>query len=181
MHAKSHSKHILLVLTLLTVFLLAACAAPTATTVPTVPTAATELATDILEATSTPEPTQTPRPSLTPPPTSTPPPTQTLPPSETPPPTPDPALANIKLVGLAWYSNYDLLLSFNFPGPVDPQKYRVTMEEKEYKCEVLAQYPNRLYCRGQGAKVLAVADVRVYPAGSDIPGFEQEVWVPYFP
>ncbi len=97
------------------------------------------------------------------------------------PPTPDPALTGVKLIGLAWYPNYDLLLSFQFPGPVDPKNYRVTLEDKEYKCEVLAQFPNRLYCRGQGAKVLDVANVRVYQAGSDQPGFEKDVWVPYFP
>lgn len=97
-------------------------------------------------------------------------------------PTTGSALADVKLVGLSWLEKYkyNLLLSFDFPGPVDPADYRVTLEGKEYRCEVLAQYPNRLYCNGQGAKVLAYARVQIYPAGSDVPGFEQEVWVPYF-
>ena len=97
-------------------------------------------------------------------------------------PTLDPALAQVKLVGLSWLEKYkyNLLLSFDFPGPVDPADYRVTLEDKEYRCEVLEQYPNRLYCNGQGAKVLQPAQVRIYTAGSDQPGFETEVWVPYF-
>lgn len=134
----------------------------------------------IIHATDTPEPTTTPMPTETPQPSLTPTVTPTLPPTATYTPTPDPALEKIKLIGLGWYPNYDLLLSFEFPGPVDPVRYRVTLEDKPYKCEVLGQFPNRLYCRGQGAKVLAVAHVRVYPVGSDVAGFEKEVWVPYF-
>ena len=97
-------------------------------------------------------------------------------------PTLDPALAQVKLVGLSWLEKYkyNLLLSFDFPGPVDPADYRVTLEDKEYRCEVLGQYPNRLYCNGQGAKVLQPAQVRIYASGSDTPGFETEIWVPYF-
>ncbi len=169
-----HHKALPIVLILIAGMLLSACssAAPTAAPVPS--TAEPVQPAPTFPPTGTPLPTRTPLPSPTPESTATAAPTETLA------PTPDPVLANIKLVGLAWYTNYDLLLSFNFPEPVDSQKYRVTLEEKEYKCEVLAQYPNRLYCRGQGAKVLATAMVRVYTADSDQPGFEQKVWVPYF-
>lgn len=165
------NRFVILFALILPVLLLAACAAPTATPAPT--------NTPVLE-TATTAPTATLRPSLTPAATATPAATETPLPTTTLPPTPDPALSAIKLVGLAWLANYNLLLSFNFPGPVDANMYRVTLEDKEYTCEVLAQYPNRLYCHGQGAKVLATATVRVYSTGSNQPGFEQEVWVPYF-
>ncbi len=164
---------VLLVLTTL----LTACAAPAAAPQPTVVPLQN---TDTPPApTTTSAPTQTALPSLTPavPPSATP----TQAPTTTILPTADPALASIKLIGLAWYKDYDLLLSFQFPGAVDPKKYRVTLEDKEYNCEVLAQYPNRLYCKGQGAKVLTTANVRVYQVGSDIPGYEKDVWVPFFP
>lgn len=95
-------------------------------------------------------------------------------------PTPDLALNEVKLIGLAWYDDYDMLLSFQFPGPVQPEDYTVKLEDKVYTCEVLDQFPDRLYCRGDGAKVLTVANVRVYAAGQALPGFEKEVWVPYF-
>ncbi len=153
------------------VLLSTACSAPSPTAVPT---------RTLLAATSTPAPTSTPMPSATPRPSLTPTVTQTVPPTATFTATPDAALAEIKLIGLAWYSNYDMLLSFQFPGAVDPAAYRVTLEEKEYQCETIAQYPDRLYCRGQGARVLAVAWVRVYPAGSQNFGFEKQVWIPFF-
>ncbi len=168
--------HPMLFLLMLAV-LLAGCAAPSAT--PPIPSVTPVQATATTLPTDTPAPTETLSPSLTPavPPTAT----ATLAPTATLEPTLDPALSDVTLIGLAWYPNYDLLLSFQFKQPVDPKKYRVTLEDKEYTCEVLAQYPNRLYCRGQGAKVLGVADVRVYQVGYDQPGFEKKVWVPYFP
>lgn len=170
------SKSLQLTLVLLLLILLPACgAAPTqaSTTAPTAePTQA--------GPTDTPEPTATLWPSQTPLPSATPTLTPTLPPTAVPSLTPDPALAEIKLRGLAWLERYNMLLSFDFPAPVDPKDYRVMLEDVEFRCEVLAEYPKRLYCYGWGSKVLAVADVRVYPAGSDQPGFEKEVWVPYF-
>lgn len=130
--------------------------------------------------TSTPTAEPTPMPTAEPTATATAAPTETSAPTEIPTPTPDPALEAVKLAGLAWMPHYNMLLSFDFPGPVDPADYRVTLEGKEYECEVLAQYPNRLYCHGPGAKVLTTAVIRVYPAGSEQPGYEKSYWIPYF-
>jgi hypothetical protein len=163
----------------LVVLLLSACAGAAVTSAPT---AAPTIAPVILGETETPQPTATLYPSQTPLPTHTPSITPTLPPTATLMPTPDAALSEAKLIGLAWLEKYkyNLMVSFEFPGPVDPEDYRVTLEDKVYRCEVLVKYPNRLYCNGQGAKVLASAVVRVYPAGSDQAGFEKSVWVPFF-
>jgi hypothetical protein len=150
---------------------LSACAAPSPTTAPT---ATVAVSTNTPAPTRTPLPTETPRPTITPTVTETPLPTFTFT------PTPDSALAEATLLGMAWLEDYNLLLSFGFPGPVDPEQYQVTLEDKVYECEVLAQYPNRLYCYGQGAKVLGTANVRVYPKGSLQPGFEKDLWIPYF-
>ncbi len=163
----------LLLIVLIAFLWLASCAGPA-------PTAAPSLTPAQPEATRTPAPSRTPVPTEKSRPTLAPTATETPLPTATPLPTPDPALAEIKLIGLGWYDDYDLLLSFQFPGPVDPGAYRVTLEDKEYRCEVITGYPERLYCRGQGAKVLGTAWVRVYPAGSAQPGFEKEVWVPFF-
>lgn len=155
--------------------LLAGCAgAPAAA-----PTATVVLASPTPLDTATPFPTHTPPPTLTPiPPT----PTELPPPTETAVPTIDPAFSAVKLIALAWYTDYDLLLGFQFPESVavNAADYRVTLEDKEYKCEVVSQWPHRLYCKGQGAKVLAETTVRIYPANSSIPAYEKKVWVPYF-
>lgn len=84
------------------------------------------------------------------------------------------------MIGLSWLPNYDFLLTFQFPGPVDPKNYRAMMESKPFTCQTLAQYPNRLYCTGRSAAVQSMAWVRLYQAGAVQPGFEQNVWVPYF-
>jgi len=170
-----HMKILSLTLLLTLALTFAACAAPT-TPAPT--TAPEDSPTPL--ATITSPPTWTPPPTLTPiRPTAT----EVPPPTDTPVPTLDPVFSDVKLIALAWFDNYDLLLGFQFPTSVDVNAadYRVTLEDKEYKCEVTTQFPHRLYCRGQGAKVLAVATVRLYPVGSDLPGFEKEIWVPFFP
>lgn len=151
--------------------ILAACASNTPTIAPTTGPTQAPLATDTPPATATPPATLT----FTPAPTQ---PTATASPTAA--PTVDSALSQVKLIGLAWLEHYNMLLTFEFPGPVDPKQYRVTLEEKEYTCEKLAKYPNRLYCHGAGAKVLTTAWVRVYQAGSELPGFEKEWWIPYF-
>ena len=167
----THSTPLIVLLAL--AVLLAACAAPTAA-----PTLTPAQPSSTPEPTFTFVPTETPQPAVFPSPfvtaTETPLPTATLA------PTADMALSEAKLIGLGWYDDYDLLLSFQFSKAVDPQDYRVMLEDKEYRCEVLAEFPDRLYCKGQGAKVLAEATVRVFQAGSDQPGFEKKVWVPFF-
>lgn len=134
------------------------------------------------EDTSTPQPTHTSQP--TPTQNFSPTPAASATSTATPVPTVDTALSQVKLIGLDWYRNYDMLLSFQFPGPVDPSKYRVTLENepyvKEYRCEVLKQYPDRLYCRGQGLIVEDLAWVRIYQDGSSVPGFERHQSIPYF-
>lgn len=106
--------------------------------------------------------------------------TFTLEATATPTMTPDSSLAEIELIGLAWLSNYNMLLSFQFPGHVDPLSYRVTLEDKEFSCEVISTHLDRIYCYGPGTRVLATAWVRVFSAGALEPGFEKQVWVPYF-
>jgi hypothetical protein len=153
--------------------LLAACAAPAPRPASTPTTAPLPLPTRI-PPTQTAEPSSTPLPSFTPTTAASP----TL--TATPAPTIDPALETVELIGMSWYSNYDMLLSFQFAAPVNPAAYRVTLEDKDYTCEVIAKHADRLYCRGPGSKVLAVAHVRIYPVGSPLAVFEKEIWIPYF-
>lgn len=128
----------------------------------------------------TPSPTGIPSTST---PEATPTPTPVTPATQTPSlaATSDPALAEVRLLGLSWQPGYNLLLSINFAAPVDPNAYRVVIEGKEeYRCQVLAQYPNRLYCIGRGRNVYDRITVTIYPAGEDSPVFEDRIYVPYF-
>lgn len=175
MVTRSTIQPLLILLGLLSLLILSACAGPAPA--PTLaPSATPPRETATRAPTFTPFPTETPQPTLTPTITAT------VPPTITPTLTPDASLAEIKLIGLAWMMpQYDMLLSFQFPSAVDPSKYRVTLEDKEYKCQVLAQFPNRLYCIGQGAKVLTTATIRLYQVGSSKPAYEKDYWIPYFP
>ena len=162
-----------LIFLFLVVLALAGCGSEPTTLVPT----ETDIPTQQAETTpisTFPPPSETP---TSPPPTATDAPvTPTVPPS----PTADSALKDVELIGMGWMEDYQMLLSFQFSAPVDPDDYRVVMEDKDFPCQVITQHPDRLYCIGQGVKVLAVANIRVYPAGSTTPGFEKDVWIPYF-
>lgn len=171
-----HSSFLRMLAAALVVILLSACSTPAAKLEPTAPPVMQPTATAVAAAARTPFPTETPRHTPLPEFTATSLPTQTAAPTET----PAPAFNDIKLIGLGWMENYQMLLSFQFSGPISPDDYRVMMENHEYACEVIAQYPDRLYCTGPGAKVLRNAWVRVYPANSQQPEFEKEVYVPYF-
>ena len=166
---------ILLIISL--AFVLAACSGQRAPASLQLPAATLSQPADLFLPTSTvtaPAPTLTALPASSP----TPAPPPTTPP--TPAPTADLALAQVKLVGVSWLENYNFLLIFQFPGPVEAKNYRATLETKEYSCQGVAQYPDRLFCTGPGAAVESMAWVRLYQAGSDQPGFERYTWIPYF-
>lgn len=169
--AKFVSLFILISLSLL----LAACSRAPVTAMPPVPSQ--------LQVTTAPLPAATPT-SLESTPTAAPTRLPTLAPSPTitltPMATVDPLLSQVKLTGVSWLSDYRFMLIFQFPAPVDPKNYRATLESKEYPCQVVAQYPNRLFCTGPGAAVQSMAWVRLYQVGNDQPGFEQRTWIPYF-
>lgn len=162
-----------LIFLFLVVLALAGCGSAPTTLVPTTTDIPTQRAETTPIVTFLP-PSETP---TSPPPTATDAPvTPTVPPS----PTADASLKDVELIGMGWMEDYQMLLSFQFPGPVNADDYRVVMEDKDFPCQVITQHPDRLYCIGQGVKVLAEANVRVYPAGSTTPGFEKDVWIPYF-
>ena len=152
---------------------LAACSsaspAPSATSTPSGPQP-----TITLRPSSTPLPTETARPTFTPLPSAT----ATI--TVTPTVTPDPALSEVRLLGPSWLQDYNLLITLIFPGPVQPDQYRVMVEDKPYECQVLPQYPDRLYCIGRGRNVYGLITVRVYQPGSEQPGFEGKLSVPFF-
>ena len=157
-------------------FSLAACRA-SATPTPDLPTAPAPA------QTLTPQP-QTATPSATPtqlPPTLSPTPAPSLTATPLPTPTLDPLLAQARLLGVSWQPGYNLLLSIQFPEPVKAEDVKVMIEEEElYQCQVLSQFPKRLYCIGRGRNVYDQMNVQIFSAGAAIPGYEGRIYVPYF-
>mgnify|MGYP000179828269 CR=1 FL=1 len=158
----------------LCVSFLAACAQPTPAPIINTPTPSPT------RPTSTPLPTWTPIPSFTPLPTITPMPTATIWVTRTFTPTTTFALPDAKILGLAWYDDYDLLISIQFPTTVKGN-YTLKLEDKPYTCEVLPKYPDRIYCKGRGVKVLEYAEVSLFVENSDIPLFKTRVSIPLPP
>lgn len=141
---------------------------PAATSLPSATSAPADSLTIQNTPTTSPEPSQTPLPAATS--------TATQPPL----PTSDPALVAVRLLGVSWRDNYDLLLAIELSGPAHPELYRVMVEDKVYTCQKNPQNENRLVCIGQGLNVYGKVTVRIYPQDSDIPGFEGDISIPYF-
>jgi hypothetical protein len=79
--------------------------------------------------------------------------TPTAPASPTPSPFPTPDFHDASVYGVAHLSRSRLLVSITVPGArTDPQvlghTYTAQVESSRLDCEVLAQYPDRLYCTG---------------------------------
>jgi hypothetical protein len=157
---------------LIVCLLLAGCS--TTTPLPTADASPTPAVTNTSVPSATRLPSSTPRPS----PTALASMTATVTSTFT--PTPDPVLEDVRLLGVSWQKNYDLLLSIQFPGPVDASQYKVMVEDKWYRCQVLPQEPSRLFCVGQGMRVYDRVTVQIFPEGSDRPGFRGTISIPYF-
>ena len=54
------------------------------------------------------------------------------------------------------------------------------VEDKTYACQGISNQPRRLVCIGQGMNVYDRVTVRIFPTGSDQPGFEGKISIPYF-
>ncbi|MCD4671760.1 MAG: hypothetical protein K8R77_03760 [Anaerolineaceae bacterium] len=125
---------------------------PTATLEPT----ATEVPTAI--------PTETPVPSATP--TITPTPTATF--------QADFTTAGFYTAGPL--TGFRFLIAVELKEPVKGEYYALVKKNKEYTCEVLAAYPNRLYCTGRQAAAQDYVTYQIFETATDRPVFAGEVW-----
>ena len=145
--------------------LLSACGAPApepTATVPVKPPTATlkPTETDI----PTPIPTETPVPSATP--TITPTPTATF----------QADFGKAELYTAGPLSNFRFLIAVELAEPVEGEYYALVEKNKEYNCEVLAAYPNRLYCTGRQAAANEFVTYQIFETATDRPVFSGEVW-----
>ena len=161
---------------LITIILISGCAPsqqPAVTPSPTVLPQQTEPAST---------PTQPPTPTATAlPPTPTITSSPTIVPSETPTSTPAPQtdFSEAVFYTAGFPSKWNYFFAIQLPsGTIQGDYYAVVDENKEYTCEVLAAYPDRLYCTGPLAAANDFIDYAIYEKDSNLKVFEGNIFVP---
>ncbi len=145
--------------------LLSACAAETVTTIPLIPL------TNSPEATATQNliPSASPTPEIV-----------TLTPAISPTVTPYQNIdfSQVELSFGGFLSHWRYFITFKFPEEVRGEYYALVDKNKEYRCEVLPQYPNRLYCNGPLVIVYNWAEIELFAIGSEEPLISGQFFVP---
>jgi hypothetical protein len=150
---------------LLVSILTAGCApAPTPAPTATAQATATQTPTELPTVTDTPLPTATALPTRTPAPTSTP-----IPPNE---------LADAHFLTSGFLDGWRYFITIESPNPITGEYTAVMGENKEYTCEVMNQFPKRLYCIGRLAKVDDYVPYVVFEKETQRKVFEGKVFIP---
>lgn len=139
--------------------------APTPTVTPVLPT-------------RTRAPSSTPAPTITPLPSQTPLPSPTSQPTDTPFPTPEVDFSKAKLSASGFLSNWRFFFAVEAEEPMQGSYYALVDNALKYDCEILAKYPNRLYCNGPLRKMDEFVDFAIYQTGASEPVFKGKVFVP---
>jgi len=95
-------------------------------------------------------------------------------------PTIGPEFANAKVLNIGYLANGQLMVTVEIPGGVEG-RFIALLGEYEFKCEILEQYPDRLYCYGTSPKQGIQVELVVFVEGSDTIVFQKDVIVPYMP
>ena len=161
---------------LVLVLALTACNLPTATTEAPPPGDESSGVTTASESpppsgpSTTPEPVETATPAA---PTETPPPTATE----------GPNFAAASVYAVSHLAGNRLMVTIQVPGGVEGA-YRATAASSNQTCEILAQYPDRLYCTGPEPfenYSLVSANFSLFPVGQVQPVFESKFNIPARP
>jgi len=83
--------------------------------------------------------------------------------------------ANVMNVG--WLESGSLLVTLKVPNGVEGN-YRAIVDANEFTCEILEDYPDRLYCHGTGVKAGTQVDASWYLEGVELPVYETEITIP---
>lgn len=114
---------------------------------------------------SSPIPTQ--EPSSTPEPT-------VLPPTPT---IPGPDFTDASIMSTGWLQDGSLLVTLHVPQDLEGN-YRAYVGGNEFTCEILEDYPDRLYCHGTGVKTGDHVEASWYLEGIELPVYETTFTVP---
>ena len=166
-------RRFIFILAVFTILFAAGCAAQGA-----VPTPSPEVPTRQLTTTATmvPEPTNTPIP-----PTATITSSPTIVPSETSTSTPAPQtdFSEATLYTAGFLPKWRYFFAVKVPADsIEGEYYAVVDRNKDYSCEVQAQYPNRLYCTGPLAAADDTIHYVIYEKETNLKVFEGDIFVP---
>lgn len=81
------------------------------------------------------------------------------------------------VISRGWLDSGSLLVTLQVPHGVEGNYYAI-VEDNEFKCEILDDYPDRLYCHGIGVKTGTQVDASWYLDGVELPVYETEIAIP---
>lgn len=93
---------------------------------------------------------------------------------------PETVQIDASIYALSNLANNQLLVTIQFPGNVEGN-FRATVNDLDYRCKVINQYPDRLYCNGTSPGSGKYALLRLYREGDDQPIFEEQIGTPVLP
>jgi len=85
-----------------------------------------------------------------------------------------------EISGVAHLENGYFLITIEVPGGVRGE-YFAALGEEEFKCLVLTEYPDRLYCTGLTSQAGEFVSLQVFEQGIQHPVFEGELGIPPLP
>jgi hypothetical protein len=75
-------------------------------------------------------------------------------------------------------ADWQYFIALEFDGNLTGSYYAVVDKNKNYKCEILAMYPNRLYCHGPQAAFMDYVRFEVFDKTTDEKVYQERVWIP---
>ena len=88
-----------------------------------------------------------------------------------------PEFTDASVISRGWLDSGSLLVTLQIPHGVEGDYYAI-VGGHEFKCDILEDYPDRLYCHGTGVKPGTQVDASWYLEGVEHPLYETEIAIP---
>ena len=88
-----------------------------------------------------------------------------------------PDFTDASVISRGWLDSGSLLVTLQIPHGVEGDYYAI-VGGHEFKCDILEDYPDRLYCHGTGVKPGTQVDASWYLEGVEHPLYETEIAIP---
>ena len=74
--------------------------------------------------------------------------------------------------------HWQYFIALKFDGQITGNYYAIVDKNKDYDCEILTMYPDRLYCDGPQAAFMDYVKFQVFDADTDEMVYEERLWIP---